>query len=99
MNNIATTTGRVGQISSFRDVPTMSVDGTGATVTASPLEETGGISTGGIVGSVAGGLAALAILGFIVAWLLVSFPLVLSITQPLLMRLRFLLASTEEEAS
>jgi hypothetical protein len=54
----------------------MSVDSTGATVTANPLEETGGISTGGIVGSVAGGLAALAILGFIVAWLLVSlFPL------------------------
>ena len=80
MNNIATTTGRVGQISSFRDVPTMSVDGTGATVTAGPLVETGGISTGGIVGSVAGGLAALAILGFIVAWLLVSlFPLFYSI--------------------
>lgn len=73
-NNIAPTTGRVNQISSFADVPTMSVDSTGATITAGPLEETGGLGTGGIVGSVAGALAGLAVLGFIVAWLLVSSP-------------------------
>lgn len=46
----------------------MSVDGAGHTVSATSLpSDTGGVSTGGIVGSVAGGLAGLAILGIIIA--------------------------------
>jgi hypothetical protein len=63
----------LAQTSSFANVSPSDANSPGTTITASaiPTDKTGGMSTGAIVGSVTGGLLAVAVLGMIIAFILV----------------------------
>lgn len=61
------------QTSSFANVSPTGANSPGSTISASavPTAKTSGLGTGAIVGSVAGGLLGIAVLGMIIAFILV----------------------------